>query len=199
MRVLKHFVLWNLGLAEAETQTSQAERQCLFRHASGRKRIVEVGVWHGVNTRRLRSAMSSDGILLGVDPFPPGRLGFSAPRQIALREVGSVRNGTMRWERSTSVEAARRYAATDSVPPDFVFIDAEHTYEGLRQDWEAWSPLVGMGGIVALHDSCSSSERQIDDAGSVKFTNEVIRLDQRFELVETVDTLTIFRRVEERQ
>lgn len=35
---------------------------------------------------------------------------------------------------------------------DFMFIDADHTYEGLKQDFEVYSPLVSQSGIVAFHD-----------------------------------------------
>ncbi|HEX8501818.1 MAG TPA: class I SAM-dependent methyltransferase [Pyrinomonadaceae bacterium] len=194
MRVMTHFLLWNLGAAKAETQTSEAERACLERHAEGRRRLVEVGVWHGVTTCRLRRAMAPDGLLVGVDPYPNGRLGFSAQRRIAHREVARVPNGEVRWERKTGVEAAREWAARGGAPVDFVFIDGDHTFEGLRGDWEAWSGLVAEGGVVALHDSCSSAERLIEDAGSVRYTREVIRRDPRFEVVEVVDTLTVLRR-----
>jgi len=76
----------------------------------------------------------------------------------------------------------------------FILLDGDHSYEGLRDDWDAWTPLVARNGIVAIHDSRSSSRRQINDAGSVIFTREVISRDLRFELVETVDTLTVLRR-----
>jgi hypothetical protein len=78
---------------------------------------------------------------------------------------------------------------------DFAFIDGDHSYEGLRGDWEAWSALVAEGGVVALHDSRSCDARRIDDAGSVRFTAEVIARDSRFEVLEEVDTLTVLRRV----
>jgi len=35
---------------------------------------------------------------------------------------------------------------------DFLFIDADHTYEGVKQDFEMYSQLVSDGGIVAFHD-----------------------------------------------
>ena len=194
MRVMTHFLLWNLGLAHAETQTSEAERDCLERCARGRRRLVEIGVWHGVTTCRLRRAMSDEGVLWGVDPYPPGRLGFSAQRLIARRETAKVPNGDLRWVRLTGEEAAREYARASDDPVDFVFIDGDHSYEGLRGDWEAWSGLVAEGGVVALHDSCSSATRRIDDAGSVRYTREVIAADARFETVEVVDTLTVLRR-----
>lgn len=36
--------------------------------------------------------------------------------------------------------------------------------------------------------------RQIEDAGSARYTREVISQDPRFEVVEVVDTLTVLRR-----
>jgi predicted O-methyltransferase YrrM len=35
---------------------------------------------------------------------------------------------------------------------DFLFIDGDHRYEGVRSDFETYSSLVRPGGIVALHD-----------------------------------------------
>jgi predicted O-methyltransferase YrrM len=192
MRVLVHFALWRLGLATAETQTTIAERDCLARHASGRKRLAEIGVWHGVTTSRLRQAMAPDAILLAIDPYPAGRLGFSMPMAIARKEVSKVENGSVKWLRETAVAASSGLDRSESF--DFVFIDGEHTYEGLRADWTGWSPRLVQGGIVGLHDSRSTPQRPIDDAGSVRFTSEVILNDPRFEVVDAVDSLTMLRR-----
>jgi predicted O-methyltransferase YrrM len=189
VRVLSHYIAWTVGLAPATTQTTVAERDCLARHASGRRRLVEIGVWHGVTTKRLRAAMHPQGVLSAVDPFPVGRLGFSVQQHIAHREVGSVANGHVSWLRTTGAAAAH-----DHAPVEFVFIDGDHSEQGLLADWRAWSPLVESGGIVALHDSRSTPERPIDDAGSVKVTNEVILRDQRFSVVDTVDSLTVLQR-----
>ena len=37
---------------------------------------------------------------------------------------------------------------------DLVFIDANHTYEHVKEDIEAWYPKVREGGILAGHDWC---------------------------------------------
>jgi predicted O-methyltransferase YrrM len=37
-------------------------------------------------------------------------------------------------------------------PIDFLFIDACHTYEGAKQDFNTYGPLVRAGGIIAMHD-----------------------------------------------
>jgi predicted O-methyltransferase YrrM len=194
VRPLPHFVLWSLGLAAPETQTSLAERDCLARHAAGRRRLVEIGVWHGVTTARLRAAMAPDGILYAVDPFPPGRLGFSLQRRIAHRVAGRIRNGTVEWVELTGEEAGRRHAAEHRGLVDFVFIDGDHSYQSVQADWEAWSPLVAPGGIIALHDSQPTLARPIYDAGSVRLTQEQVVTDPRFTVVEVVETLTVLRR-----
>lgn len=35
---------------------------------------------------------------------------------------------------------------------DYLFIDGDHTYEGVKQDFEMYSPLVRQGGMIAFHD-----------------------------------------------
>lgn len=37
---------------------------------------------------------------------------------------------------------------------DFLFIDGDHSYEGVRADYELYSPLVRKGGLIAFHDIC---------------------------------------------
>jgi hypothetical protein len=194
MRVLPHFVLWTLKLAKAQTPYTAAECECLTRHAAGKTRLVEIGCWHGVNTSRLRSVMAPDGVLFGVDSYLPGRLGFSAQRIIACREVNKITNGSMRWVRVTDVEAARWFVASGERPVDFVFSDSDNTFEGFGNTWEAWSALIAPGGIYILANSRSSATLHLDDAGSARYTREVILRDARFGLVETVDTFTVLER-----
>jgi predicted O-methyltransferase YrrM len=194
MKVFTHFLLWNLGLASAETQTTEAERESLARHASGKKHLAEIGVWHGVTTCRLRSAMSPDGTLVAIDPYPTGRLHFSAQRVIARREVSKIPSGSVRWVRKTGAEAANHLVCAGSEQFDFVFIDGDHSYEGLKGDWLGWSGLVAACGVVGLHDSRPTATRRIENAGSVRFTRDVILQDPRFEVVDEVDSLTMLRR-----
>lgn len=56
---------------------------------------------------------------------------------------------------------------------DFLFIDGDHTYEGVKKDFHMYSPLVRKGGIVALHDICSGPPEMAGAAN--KFWNEVKR------------------------
>lgn len=194
MSVLTHFLKWQFGLAAADTQTTQAERDRLAEHAAGAHCLVEIGVWHGVTTCCLRKAMAPDGSLYAVDPFPVGRLGVSFQQRIARAEVGRVRKGTVHWIRKTGVQSARELEPTLAGRVDFLFIDGDHSYEGLKGDWEAWRKLIRPGGIVAVHDSRSTPARPIDSAGSVRFTQERILTDLEFAVCDEVDSLTVLRK-----
>jgi predicted O-methyltransferase YrrM len=194
MNTIRHFLKWQLGLARAETQTTESERDCLASHAAGKRCLVEVGVWHGVTTCRLRAAMAADGVLYAIDPYPVGRLGISFQQWIAHSEVGRVRNGRVEWVRETGADSARELTPTLAGRVDFVFIDGDHSYDGLRADWEGWSGLVAPGGVVALHDSRPTPTRRIHDAGSVRYTAEVVRPDPRFAVCAEADSLTVLRR-----
>lgn len=192
---LVHFTRWWLRLEPATTQTTRSERDALARHARERHRLVEIGVWHGVTTKRLRAVMSPEGELWAVDPYAPGRLGLSFPELIARNEVEAVENGRVRWIKATGEEAARRWDVEARPPAEFLFIDGDHSWEGIRTDWESWSGRVGVGGVIALHDSRTTTARPIEQAGSVRFTNEVVRSDSRYRVIDEVDSLTVLERV----
>jgi MMP 1-O-methyltransferase len=50
--------------------------------------------------------------------------------------------------RGTTNDVAKRW---DS-PIRMLFIDADHTYQGVKDDYESWCRFVWPGGIVAFHD-----------------------------------------------
>jgi cephalosporin hydroxylase len=50
-------------------------------------------------------------------------------------------------------------------PIDFLFIDADHRYEGVKRDFQLYSPLVRQGGLIAFHDikpNVQDSNTQVD-------------------------------------
>lgn len=46
-------------------------------------------------------------------------------------------------------------------PVDFLYIDADHSYEGVKADYEIWTPLVRPGGLVGFHDTNHPPVRQL--------------------------------------
>lgn len=189
-----YWLTYRVGLQPALTQTTVLEQECLTHHAAGRKRLVEIGVWHGVNTRRIRQKMDAGGTLYAVDPFPVGRFGVSWQKKIAHREANVVDNGQLVWMESFSDTAFEKFNEVDGGPIDFIFIDGDHSYEGVQTDWNLWSPLVEPGGVVALHDSRSYEGREIDHVGAARFTREVILKDDDFEMIDSTDSITVVQR-----
>jgi predicted O-methyltransferase YrrM len=192
--VLLHFVKWRLGLTPAEAWTTAAERDCLARHAAGKRRVVEVGVWHAGTARVLRAAMSPDGTFYAVDPFEPGRLGVSLPLVIARRELDRVANGRVVWVRQAGRDAVESAIVRAGAPFDFVFLDPPQTSHVVRREWKAWSPLVAPGGLIALHDSRTSEADPAFAPDSLRFAQDVVRHDPRFDVVDEAGLTTVLRR-----
>ena len=69
-----------------------------------------------------------------------------------------------------------------------LFIDAEHTYEACRADFEAWSPLMTEGGIIALHDY-----KRAGNGGVQRFIDEMLAVSSRWQQGEIVGSMVVLR------
>lgn len=138
--------------------------EVLSRLPAGPCHVVEVGVWRGQLCREVLKERR-DAVMTLVDPWLAGRPGepwyesgskMARCSQAEVDEVmeealRSIEFASRRWTviRSTSVEAAP--LVLDGTV-DLVFIDADHSYHGVRDDIEAWLPKVRAGGWIGGHD-----------------------------------------------
>lgn len=53
---------------------------------------------------------------------------------------------------------------------DFLFIDGDHRYEGVKEDFEIYSSYVNQGGIIAFHDIIETGDTRM---GVPKFWKEI--------------------------
>jgi predicted O-methyltransferase YrrM len=44
---------------------------------------------------------------------------------------------------------------------DFLFIDGDHSYQGVKRDFEMYKSLVNKGGIIALHDIVQAKDSRV--------------------------------------
>jgi cephalosporin hydroxylase len=65
---------------------------------------------------------------------------------------------------------------------NFIFIDADHSYEGVKADFEAWSPLLKSGGEIAFHDT--------NYEGVTRLLEEIPKEWKRSELIKSLRAIT---------
>ena len=134
---LRHPLFAWLGLRPILGQHTAAENAALKKWATGRSRLVEIGVAEGASALGLREAMSGEGTLWLIDPFHLSRWrGMNAMKRAAHRGVGSCRNGRVVWIEKFSFDAARDWEGEI----DFLFIDGDHAESAVQRDWDDWNP-----------------------------------------------------------
>jgi predicted O-methyltransferase YrrM len=117
------------------------ELEWLGKMGAGPKRIVEVGSHKGRSTFALAS--SNAGVVYAVDLWPN-------PSVLTCFESNMAPELTRRVipVRMTSVDAS----VTLPGEFDFIFVDADHSYDQVMSDLCSWTPRVKKGGVIAGHD-----------------------------------------------
>jgi predicted O-methyltransferase YrrM len=187
-----HYLRYRAGLDQARTQTTEAERVLLSELAPSRKVIVELGVFEGVSSRILRAAMDRDAELYCIDPFPAGRLGFSPQQSISEKEIAKSPNGSVHRLRCFSYDAVKSWAKRI----DLLYMDGDHSFEGVSRDFREWTQFVISGGLILIHTSRSSPNKSVPEScGPLRLVNEVIARDPAFKIRDYVDSMTTIEKL----
>lgn len=113
--------------------------------------------------------------------------GYSARRaEFLAAAAGPDADAHQRFLRRDSHDPGtkrRVEAALDGAQLEFLFVDGDHTYEGVKDDFERYAPLVADGGVVALHDVVE--HRHDPDCEVDRFWRE-LRDDDAYETDEIV-------------
>lgn len=190
---LLHCLKFVLGIEDAYTQTTPEEREVVKKYAQGKNSAVEIGVYEGVNTAIIADKMNAAGKLYGIDPFFKGKLG------VCYSKIVTVYN-LKRNKVSNKVQLIEKLSgdAANDVPAelDFMFIDGDHSYDGLKTDWELYSTKLKKGGIVLLHDTTVPDfDQQRARFGSIRYFNETILKDARFRHLETMHSMNALEKI----
>jgi len=68
---------------------------------------------------------------------------------------------------------------------DLLFIDGDHSYKGVKSDFEMYKNLVKKGGVIAFHDIAASYIINPEWAGVNEFWNEVKNKYEAIEIIES--------------
>lgn len=154
-----------LGFAVAMNTTEDMMAiQSLARDSYAKNwRGVEVGTWFGDTAKMICDAVdakNSSALLYCVDTWEgsPGDWTSAMANSVGSDEIFAqfsencksyLELGCISPHRLSSLEAA---PAMQDGSLDFVFIDANHEYEHVKADIEAWLPKVRPGGVLCGHD-----------------------------------------------
>ena len=149
--------------------------------------IVEIGVQFGDTTKILLN--NSDCLVYGIDPIV---LDSEYPSQ--LGDMGKIRRLKSKYNRFIFIKDYSYNAVkTWTRPIDYLFIDGDHSYAAVKQDFNDWFPFVKQGGIISMHDSAYFRGGK-GWPGPSKFTDEILLHDERLEYIATPQLMTIFKK-----
>jgi predicted O-methyltransferase YrrM len=147
--------------------------------------VVEIGTKWGGTLAIWCAIAQPDATLVSIDL--PGGIhggGYARWRALVYRRLAQA-GQSLHLLRLDSHRTETREHLKTLLPPggiDLLFIDGDHTYDGVKMDFEMYSPLVRRGGLVVFHDICVHSphkECQVD-----KFWEEIRTQHKSWEYVE---------------
>lgn len=117
--------------------------------------LLEIGTAYGGTLFVLCKVASPDADCVSID-LPGGSFGGGYPTwKIPLYHSFAQEHQKLHLIRGNSHHPdvlKRVQAILHARPLDLLFIDADHTYAGVKNDFDMYSPLVRKGGIIAMHD-----------------------------------------------
>jgi cephalosporin hydroxylase len=136
-------------------------RGCLEEVAALRPRtVIEIGTAGGATLYLWTRIADPEALIISIDlPGGPFGGGYSLHRVPVYRSF--ARPGQtihlLRADSHAPATLARVKRLLAGRRVDYLFIDGDHTYDGVSRDWAMYSPLVRSGGLVAFHDIVTRS------------------------------------------
>jgi predicted O-methyltransferase YrrM len=127
------------------------------------ERLLEIGTAGGGTLFLLGLAAHRSATIISVD-LPRGEFGGGYPLWKIPLYRGFVRRTQrlhlIRGDSHAPATLERTRRALRGEPLDFLLIDGDHTYGGVRRDFEDYGPLVRPGGLIAFHDIAEPGEQR---------------------------------------
>lgn len=172
------------GLA-VEGLLEEREGLCLYglaRRAARLGAVVEIGSYKGRSTWFLARALDDVGSSWPVVAFDPHLEGTQDDFHANLARTGIA----------ARVEAHAAFSHDEAPafdrPIGLLWIDGDHTYTGVRRDFEDWFPKLALGGWLAFHDTVNHWY------GPTRLVRELLMRDDRLDSVGVMGTITFARK-----
>jgi hypothetical protein len=151
--------------------------------------IVELGVLNG-ETSKIFCNSNKNVPIYGIDPIIPDSMNFNL-----IGNYETIKNLEKQYSNYTFInDYSYNVVKTWDKPIDYLFIDGDHNYEAVKQDYESWVKHVVCNGIIAIHDSACYRNGPEFWPGPSKLADELIESSD-LEYIETFYTMTIFKKI----
>jgi predicted O-methyltransferase YrrM len=173
MKVAFEFSYIGMSIRPSQIKSEISELLSLVRGIEP-KTVLEIGSEGGGTLFLFTKMASKDANIISID-LPEGKFGGGYPAwKSGLFKSFAYDSQIVHLIRADShmpetLDEARK--TLGGRPLDFLFIDGDHAYEGVRKDFEMYSPLVRKGGIIAFHDICPGPAEYV--GGVPDFWNEI--------------------------
>lgn len=152
--------------------------------------IIEIGVLYGDLSAFFCKNTTIP--VYGIDPIIPDSMN--------LNLVGSIETIMNRTKDYPNYIFINNYSwnvvGTFNSPFDYIFFDGDHQYESVKRDFEEWLPKLPIGGFLSFHDSAMYRGGANYWPGPSKVADECLN-DARLEFIESVYSLTAFKKIRE--
>lgn len=185
------FLFSSNQLHHAIISMSVHEGALLWRRADGLRdaTVAEIGRSKGGSTLLLAAAVGEGSHVYSYDLHVKATAGAESDAELrsVLERYGLA-------DRVTLVVGDSRTAEPPPNPCAVVLVDGDHSYEGVRADFEAWRDRVRIGGHMLFHDAAGGQLSRPHE-GVIQFVEELERDDSGFVRREAAGTLVDFERV----
>jgi predicted O-methyltransferase YrrM len=156
-------------------------------------KVIEIGRYKGGSTLTIAAAMSGQGQFWSIDiGEKEARLHQHGPTRTFDDEIRDI---CARFSlHVTLLVGDSRTIQVDTGEVDLVFIDGDHSYEGVRNDFERFGRRVRIGGAVLFDDACDEAMFRTHSESVGKLLKEILT-EQSFRLVKSVNRLAHIERV----
>jgi predicted O-methyltransferase YrrM len=129
------------------------------------KHILEIGTANGGSLFCFCKLAQDDATIISID-LPEGPLGGGYPEwRIPIYQAFAKENQNLfllkkDFHKDETLLEVKKILEGNQL--DFLFIDGDHSYEGVKKDFELYSTLFRKGGLIVFHDIVNNDPTRVD-------------------------------------
>ncbi len=166
---------------------SEIEKFLQFAADKSPKSALEIGMAQAGTSFLLKEAISSLTMLMGIDIYL---------HNVFILEAFNQRGCSLQFFEGSSTELIIKKGVVDTLAGrklDLLFIDGDHSYDGVKADFQNYRDLVRDGGLIVFHDICEDFQTKYGihsgnyTGGVPQFWKEIKDSFEHYEFVDKPD------------